>query len=62
MRIRSSLLWVLCLSMLAGWWATEASAQSRTTSAIRGTTVQSNGQPIQDVAINLRHEGTGTER
>ena len=62
MRIRPSLLWVLCLSMLAGSWAPEASAQSRTTSAIRGTTLQSNGTPIQDVAVTLRHEGTGAVR
>lgn len=60
-RIRSAILAVLAtLSLVAV--ASPASAQSRTTSAIRGTVVQSNGVPVAFADVFVRHEGTGAER
>ena len=42
--------------------APDAAAQSRTTSAVRGTVVQSDGTPLPDVTVTIRHDQTGTSR
>lgn len=52
--------WLFTVS--AGWWTTEAFAQSRTSSAVRGSIVLTDGTPVQDVAIVLRHTETGNRR
>lgn len=42
--------------------ALPARAQSRTTSAIRGTVVQSNGAPVAFATVSIRHTQTGAAR
>ena len=48
--------------LLAAILASPASAQSRTTAALRGTTRAPDGTPIAGVVVQVRHTGTGVLR
>lgn len=52
----------LCALLVLGSTATAAGAQSRTSSAIRGTVVQEDGTPVPNATVTLRHEDTGIQR
>jgi hypothetical protein len=55
---------ILPLAVLVAltWTPADAAGQSRTTSAVRGTVVRTDGTPLTDVAVTLRHESTGALR
>ncbi len=62
MRLRCALGWLsLVLALLMGGPAL-ASAQSRTSSALRGTVLQQDSTPVAGAEVLVRHEATGTER
>jgi hypothetical protein len=55
---RGAVLAILC----AGALVVDAAAQSRTTSAVRGTVTQADGSPVVGATVRLRQTRTGNER
>jgi hypothetical protein len=61
-RFRSGLGLIALLCFSIGWWPTFVSAQSQTTSSVRGSVVEANGDGVADALVTIRHAQTGAER
>ncbi|RMH16383.1 MAG: TonB-dependent receptor, partial [Gemmatimonadetes bacterium] len=59
---RSTLVLLAGLLLALGWGAPPLDAQSRGTSGIRGRVVASDGTPVPDATVQLRHTRTGRSR
>ena len=52
----------IALALVAGALSAPLQAQSRTTSAIRGTVMMANGEPVAFATVTVHHTETGTQR
>ena len=61
-RFRRGLGFFALLGLSLGWCPPVVSAQSQTTSAVRGSVVDTVGNGVADALVTIRHALTGTER